>query len=75
MIKVRMKTDGSGVSTFLCPRCNREDVAYMSMPKECYTCGFKYDFFVDRLIKYLSERKYHHFKIRNKSILGKGVTL
>ncbi len=74
MIKVRIKADGSGFPVFLCPRCNREDVAYMCMPKECYTCGFKYDFFVTRLIEYLSERKYHHFKIRNKSIISKWVT-
>jgi len=70
MIKVKMRADGSGIPTFLCPKCNREDIAYISMPRECYTCGFKYDFFVTRLIEFLSERRYHHFKTKNKSLFN-----
>ena len=70
MIRVKIKMNGvhNGIPTFICPGCGHEDVAYMCMPKSCYTCGSKYDFFVNRLIELVSERRYYHFKTKTRII-------
>jgi hypothetical protein len=67
MIKAKIKV-GSNMVIFLCPGCNGEDIAYIDMPKNCYKCGFKYDFFINRLVEFLAERKYYHFKIKTRII-------
>ena len=67
MIKARIKKDDD-VVTFLCPGCKLEDVAYIKMPQSCYRCGFKYDFFITRLVEFISERKYYHFKVKTRII-------
>jgi hypothetical protein len=69
MIKVKMRVKGSdNIPTFLCPGCGREDIAYICMPEKCYTCGFKYDFFVSRLMAHIGERKFYHFKTKSSTI-------
>jgi hypothetical protein len=68
MVKARMRIE-SNIVTFFCPGCNGEDVAYINMPRSCYRCGFKYDFLITRLVEFLCERKYHHFKVKTKNNL------
>jgi transcription elongation factor Elf1 len=57
--------ENTGLITFLCPECNREDVIYKDQQKCCYTCGNRYDFYVEKMLQYSSTRRYYHFFYKN----------
>lgn len=60
MLRVKIE-ENTGLITFLCPECNREDVIYKDQQKCCYTCGVRYAFYVEKMLKYDSVRRYYHF--------------
>lgn len=48
------------ITTFGCPNCGAEDVAYTSAPHRCFHCRGIYNFNIEDLCKSRAERTYFH---------------
>lgn len=60
MLKVRITLE-DGISSFLCPFCGIDDVAYITMPNCCWKCGSIYIFDLSELADRLDNR-YIYYK-------------
>jgi len=60
MLKVKIDLE-ENISSFLCPFCEVDDVAYITMPTSCWKCGKIYVFDLSELRDSVDKR-YIYYK-------------